>query len=329
MGDVFHTFPALTDAQKNCPGLVVDWVVEEAFQEIPSWHPLVDQVYPIKLRQWRKHPIRFRQEIKAFYERVNQTPYDLVIDAQGLLKSAWVVSRINAPSAGLDWHSVREKLSSLFYSKRYSVAKQQHAIARLRALFAKALDYSQPSNDTLEYHLATQDWQKLPELADDYVVFLHGTTWETKLWPETYWVELLHKVVAQGLQVVLPWGDEIERQRAQRLAKTVKNGQAWVPAHKLDLNRMAACLKFAKAVVSVDTGLSHVAAALDVPMVVIYRVTDPVLVGALGAKVHHVSSPLAKRYIKSFAKGEEEISKQGVQVDDVYPLLEGVIGGKN
>ncbi|PLA75194.1 lipopolysaccharide heptosyltransferase I [Hydrogenovibrio sp. SC-1] len=335
MGDVFHTFPALTDAMQNQPGLVVDWVVEEAFQEIPKWHPVVDQVYSIRLRQWRKHPIRFRQEIKAFFERVNQTHYDLVIDAQGLLKSAWVVSKIKEPIAGMDWGSAREKLASLFYQHKYPVAKHQHAISRLRELFARVLDYPLPAKETLDYHLATQAWQKLPQLADDYMVFLHGTTWDTKLWPEAYWIELLNRVVAQGKQVVLPWGNEEEKQRAKRIAKTVESDhtpsgiKAWVPNQKLDLNTMACCLKFAKAVVSVDTGLSHVAAALDVPMVVIYRVTDPDLVGALGNKVRYVVSPLAKHYLKSFAPGDEDESKRGIQVTDVCRALEGIASGKS
>ncbi|PIW77206.1 MAG: lipopolysaccharide heptosyltransferase I, partial [Piscirickettsiaceae bacterium CG_4_8_14_3_um_filter_44_38] len=147
MGDVFHTFPALTDAMKAIPDLQVDWVVEEAFQEIPKWHPVVDKVYVIKLRDWRKHPFRSRPEMKRFFEVINQTQYDLVIDAQGLLKSAWVVNKIKSPSAGMDWGSAREKLASLFYNQRYSVAKQQHAITRLRELFAKALHYPQPAED--------------------------------------------------------------------------------------------------------------------------------------------------------------------------------------
>ena len=328
MGDVFHTFPALTDAMKAIPDLQVDWVVEEAFQEIPKWHPVVDKVYVIKLRDWRKHPFRSRPEMKRFFEVINQTQYDLVIDAQGLLKSAWVVNKIKSPSAGMDWGSAREKLASLFYNQRYSVAKQQHAITRLRELFAKALHYPQPAEDALDYHLATQTWRKLPQLADDYVVFLHGTTWDTKLWPETYWIELLHALVAQGLQVVLPWGNQEEKQRAERVAKTVENDhtpsgiKAWVPSQKLDLNTMACCLKFAKAVVSVDTGLSHVAAALDVPMVVIYRVTDPNLVGALGKKVTHLQSPLAHKYIKKFNdKYQQQSSLSSISFRDVLGVL--------
>ena len=336
MGDVFHTFPALTDAQKKCPGLVVDWVVEDAFQEIPKWHPLVDKVYPIELRKWRKHPWQYRQQIKAFFAQINQTKYDLVLDAQGLLKSAWVVRKIKAPSAGMDWRSAREPLASWFYDFKIPVAKNQHAIWRLRELFAKALNYPLPNKQQIQYDLNTQNWQPLPNLNKPYAVFLHGTTWETKLWPEPNWVELGQKLIEQGLQVVLPWGNLEEQQRALRIAQNIetglKNNQAWsnlegkstiwVPKNPLNLNDMASCLRFAQQVVSVDTGLSHVAAALDVPMVVLYRVTDPERVGAMGERVMQLASPCASDYLKNFAnKTQAKASLQYLSVDGVFEAM--------
>lgn len=332
MGDVFHTFPALTDAQKKLPSLVVDWVVEDAFQEIPKWHPLVDKVYPIELRKWRKHPWQYRQQIKAFFAQINQTKYDLILDAQGLLKSAWVVWKIKAPSAGMDWRSAREPLASWFYDIKISVDKNQHAIWRLRELFAKALNYPLPEASPIHYGLNTAAWQSLEHLSQPYAVFLHGTTWETKLWPEPNWVELGKKLIEQGLQLVLPWGNAEEQQRALRIAQNIetglKNNQAWsnleakstiwVPKNPLNLNDMASCLKFAQQVVSVDTGLSHVAAALDVPMVVLYRVTDPERVGAMGSQVRHLVSPLAKKYLKKFKNGEQSsLSLQNLTVADI------------
>ncbi len=331
MGDVFHTFPALTDAQHAIPGLVVDWVVEEAFAEIPAWHPLVGRVLPIRLRQWRKRPFakQTREEKAAFFAKLNEQKYDLVLDAQGLLKSAWVVRQIDAQKAGLkvglDWASVREKLASLFYDRKVSVAKDQHAITRLRELFAKALDYPQP-NTPIEYGLNHQAWLPLEQVSEQnkpqpYIVCLHATTWQTKYWPEDHWQQLIAKLNQQDLKVVLPWGNAQEKARAERLAQGLKDNQAWCPPAQLKLNDMARLLKHAKAVVSVDTGLSHVAAALDVPMVVLYRVTDPKLVGALGQNVTHLCSPLAPNYIKKFKSGQAQQSLQGLSVDEVLGAL--------
>jgi heptosyltransferase-1 len=329
MGDVFHTFPALSDALKALPDLRVDWVVEKSFAEIPQWHPAVDKVYPIELRKWRKSLFskKTRQEIKAFFETINQTQYDLILDAQGLYKSLWVAKHVNAPISGFDFKSAREPLSSLFYQNKYTVAKNQHAILRLRQLFAKALDYPLIDNAPIVYGLNTQAWSK-PEVLienvgqDDYWVFLHGTTWETKYWPETYWIELLQKANASGIKVILPWGNQEEYDRALSIARSAENDQAWVPSEMLNLNEMAKTLKNAQAVVSVDTGLSHVAAALEVPMVVLYRVTDPKLVGADGSKVIRLESPCAPLYLKKFIQFEQEQhSLKGLSVDTVFQAL--------
>lgn len=336
MGDVFHTFPALSDALAAIPGLKVDWIVEKSFSDIPAWHPAVDKVYPIELRKWRKSLFsgQTRQEIKAFFEEVNQNRYDLILDAQGLYKSVWVGRRIRGPISGFDLKSAREPLASLFYQHKYPVAKNQHAILRLRQLFAQALNYSFDDGLPIVYGLNTQALSK-PEVLptdwnnDDYLVFLHGTTWETKYWPEEYWIELLHKVSDAGFKVILPWGNDEEFQRALKLASSLENGQAWVPDQMLSLNTMARLLKNAKGVVSVDTGLSHVAAALEVPMVVLYRVTDPKLVGADGAKVTRLESPCAPGYIKQFRdKSESEKSLQNIDPETVWNRLQdGLLRG--
>ena len=333
MGDVFHTFPALSDAQAALPELTVDWVVEESFADIAAWHPVVDKVYPIRLRQWRKSVFssKTRAEIKAFFDGINQTQYDLILDAQGLLKSAWVAKKAAQkkaiPRAGYDWSSIREPLASLFYQKKYAVSKNLHAIERIRRLFAQTLGYPLEDHAPIVYGLDTSSWDFpsiLPEAfqAGVYWVFLHGTTWESKYWPEAYWVDLLARTNAVGRHVVLPWGNEEERLRALRIAQTSEQGMAWVPDQPLSLNRVAQLLKCAQGVVSVDTGLSHVAAALDVPMVVMYRVTDPKLVGADGSQVIRLASPCAPDYLKQFPdKKTEALSLKGLSVEDVFQNL--------
>lgn len=340
MGDVFHTFPALSDAQAALPDLTVDWVVEKGFSDIPAWHPVVDKVYPIELRTWRKTPWSkaTRQAIKTFFEAIHQTHYDLILDAQGLLKSAWVSKKVakikgggnSTPIAGYDWHSAREPLATLFYQHKYPVLKTQHAILRLRQLSAQALGYELVKDQAIHYGLDTSSWSTPSVLTEalgsaDYLVFLHGTTWESKYWPESHWMELLALTQAEGLKVVLPWGNEAERLRALRIANAGQAENSWVPESPLSLNTVAELLNAAQGVVSVDTGLSHVAAALDVPMVVLYRVTDPKLVGADGAKVVRLDSPCAPDYLKQFPDKETETrSLQGLEVKTVWSALMGI-----
>lgn len=286
LGDVIHTLPALTDAAQAIPGIRFDWVVEEGFAEIPSWHPAVDQVIPVAIRRWRKNLWQTIKsgEWKAFKQRVRERKYDLVIDAQGLVKSAWLTRYVKAPVAGLDRYSAREGWASRFYDRRLSVATGQHAVERVRQLFSMALAYDLPEGIG-NYGLDLERLQLPP--AAPYVVFLHGTTWATKHWPEAYWRELAERMGRRKLEVRLPWGNPAEKARAERIAQGLNNCQV-LP--KLNLAGVARVLAAAKACVAVDTGLGHLAAALDVPTISLFGPTNPGLTGAYGRTQIHQAS---------------------------------------
>jgi len=287
LGDVFHTLPALTDARNAIPDLRVDWVVEEAFAEIPTWHTAVDKVIPVAWRRWRRNLCSAAtwSEMRQFYTQLTATDYDMVIDAQGLIKSAVIARLAKGTRCGLDQNSAREPSASRAYKRRIFVAKGEHAIHRLRKLFAECLGYPTPKNE-IDYGIDKEHWPA-PEQARPYVVFLHGSSWDTKLWPESYWDALCGIAGAASYSVLLPWGSEEERQRARRIAALHGNAQV---LDKLPLSELARLMAYAKAVIGVDTGLSHVAAALEVPTVAIYGATDAKLTGVLGPKVRLLSA---------------------------------------
>ena len=146
MGDVIHALPAVTDAVNALPNCRFDWVVEGAFSEIPTWHAAVDRVVPVALRRWRKNFWQSRNPIKQAYSELREQQYDLVIDAQGLIKSA-VLSRIaKGDVSGFDAHSLREPLASRLYQTQHAVSRQRHAIERVRDLFAESLAYTRPES---------------------------------------------------------------------------------------------------------------------------------------------------------------------------------------
>jgi heptosyltransferase-1 len=290
LGDVIHTLPALTDASRAIPGIRFDWVVEEGFAEIPTWHPAVDRVIPVAIRRWRKNLWKtFKSgEWRRFKASLRERNYDLVIDAQGLLKSAWLTRYVKAPVAGLDRDSVREPLASRFYNRRLAVGRGQHAVERLRQLFAVALGYDLPPG-LGDYALRREQWRRDKPSAP-FVLFLHGTTWDTKHWPEIYWRELAERLGHAGIGVRLPWGNPAEQARAERIAAGLKNAQV-LP--KLNLAGVAGVLAQAKACVAVDTGLGHLAAALDVPTISLFGPTNPGLTGAYGKGQLHLASDFA------------------------------------
>lgn len=290
MGDVLHTLPALTDAALAIPGIRFDWVVEEGFAQIPTWHAAVDRVIPVAIRRWRKawFSAAIRQERQAFREQLQHVQYDAVIDAQGLVKSAALVTRLaRGVKHGMDWQTAREPLASLFYNRRHHIAKQQHAVERTRELFAKSLGYHKPQTQG-DYAIAQHFLKNSDEKQPPYVVFLHATTRDDKHWPESHWRTLLERMQATGLHIKLPWGAEHERQRAERIA----TGLDYVEVlPKLSLAEVAATLAGAQAVVSVDTGLSHLTAALDRPNITLFGPTDPGLIGGYGKNQQQMVSP--------------------------------------
>ena len=283
MGDVIHALPALTDAWRAVPALRCDWVVEEGFQQIPGWHPAVDNVLPVAIRRWRKQPLTAWRsgEWRAFKTQLQATRYDAVIDAQGLLKSAWLTRLAQGPRFGFDRKSAREPLSVFAYDRQLAVAKNQHAVTRVRQLLAQSLGYALDPlaldygiRDTLAsgHHIAASD---APART---VILLHSTTWPTKHWPEAYWTSLARLLSAQGFQPLLPWGNPLEQQRAERIA-TAGGGKV-LPA--LSLRELAVLMTESSGCVAVDTGLAHLAAALAVPTVTLFGPTDPALTGTFG-----------------------------------------------
>ncbi|MBL7636052.1 lipopolysaccharide heptosyltransferase RfaC [Atlantibacter hermannii] len=289
MGDVLHTLPALTDAMQAIPGIRFDWVVEEGFVQIPGWHPAVDRVIPVAIRRWRKawfsSPVR--AERATFRKLLTSVRYDAVVDAQGLIKSAALITRLaQGVKHGMDWYSAREPLASLFYQRRHAIAKQQHAVERTRELFAKSLGYSRPAQ-TGDYAIAQHFLGTAQPPQTPYLVFLHATTRDDKHWPEAQWRQLITLMSGSGITIKLPWGAPHEEARARRLAE----GFDYVDVlPRMSLEQVAYLLAGAKGVVSVDTGLSHLTAALDRPNITLYGPTDPGLIGGYGKNQHSVIS---------------------------------------
>jgi heptosyltransferase-1 len=305
LGDVIHTLPALTDALGQFSQLQADWVIEPTFAEIPTWHPAVKRVIPVALRKWRRRPWHTWHSgtWHQFIETLREQRYDYVIDAQGLMKSAILAYQARGRRGGYDWHSAREPLASLAYQQRYAIAKNQHAVTRLRQLFAGILNYSFSSSSPV-YGIASHfPPPHKPPKALPRLIFLHGTSWPSKLWPERYWIALAQRATTAGFTIRLLWGNEPEKQRAQRIAAT--NSQVEIIPLS-NLQHIAQEMVQAQAVVGVDTGLAHLAAALAVPSITIYGATQPLKTGTYGAHAKHLTAltscaPCFKRRCRSLS----------------------------
>jgi heptosyltransferase-1 len=277
LGDVIHNLPVVSDIALRVPGAVLDWVVEEAFADIPALHPRVSSVIPVATRRWRSAPWRSAtwNEIGRFRRRLQSHTYDLVLDTQGLLKSALIARAAYGVRCGQDRQSAREPLAARFYDRAYPVARGRHAVVRNRELAALALGYAPPPPPP-DYGLRLPSERLSDDMPRDYVVCLHGSARATKLWPESHWIALTRALTAQRLTPLLPWGSEAERARAEAIAAGCPGARV-LP--RCSLRRLAQIVGQARAVVGVDTGLVHLAAALERPVVAIYTGSDPALTG--------------------------------------------------
>lgn len=281
LGDIVHTLPAVEDAARR--GATFDWAVEEDFAAVPPLHRAVRRVIPAALRRWRKDAASSVGEALAFRRAVRRERYDLTIDAQGLLKSAVVARLARAGGhAGFDRGSAREGAAALLYSNSAAAPRTDHAVDRIRALFASAIGYPRPE-EAPTFGLTPRG------TPNHYCVLTHGTTWHTKHWPESFWSSIAERAVKAGLTPLLPWLSAAEHDRARRIASAVPGSEVAPP---LRLHEAIRLLSGARAVVGVDSGFAHLAAALGRPTVVVYGPTDQRLTGCVGPRARSLQANL-------------------------------------
>jgi heptosyltransferase-1 len=274
LGDVVQHCPAVSDAARAFPGAGIDWVVEAPFAEIASMHAGVRRVIPVAMRRWRRalwRPSVWR-EIGRFRRALADEGYDAVIDSQGLFKSALLCTSTHGTRHGLDRASARESLAARFYDVAHAVPKAMHAVERNRLLTAKALGY--PLQGPIDYGLRPR-----PDTTDSepYAVLLTMTSRADKLWPQPQWVELGR---ALNIPIMLPWGSEAERARAGAIAAGIGNARV---CPRMSLAEVSTFIAKAACVVGLDTGLTHLSAALGILTAGVYCATDPALTGLHGS----------------------------------------------
>lgn len=275
LGDVVHHMPAVTDARRQWPDVRMTWVVEEAFAPLARLHPAVNEVIAVSTRRWRSQLLRPEtwSEVSAFKAKLKSIDAEKVIDTQGLIRSALIARTATGERHGYDASSIREPVASWFYDIKHKVARDQHAVTRNRLLTGLSLGYSPDA--TIDYGLV-----KPPKDSGvPYVVLLHGTSRAAKEWREVDWIGTGKWLRRQGLDVVLPWGNERERLRCERLAAAIPGSRI---LERQPLDATAKVIANAALVVGVDTGLLHLAAAYSVPLIAVFLATDPGLTGPVG-----------------------------------------------
>ncbi len=275
LGDVVHAMPAVQDIRRALPDAQIDWVVERGFAPLVARCEGVQRIIPTDLRRWRRQPFSAatRRAWSAFRADLRLQAYDAVIDLQGLSKSALVAWMARLAPGGMR-HALGNRTAGSSYEAptRWVAHHAVHipprisAVDRSRVLCAHALGYvpDGPESFGLRVQAPAEVAPLMPQVA-----FVHGTSRDDKRWPQDRWIDLARRLVAQGVGIGLPHGSDAEEERAHRLAEAIgPAAQVWP---RLDLGSLTDRLARCQGVIGVDSGLSHIATALDLPHVQIYN----------------------------------------------------------
>ena len=287
MGDLMHALPALTEAGKNISNLEVDWVVDENFSDIPSWHPNIKEIITTNHRNWKKQIFRSASR-KALYElkkKINYNNYDVVVDMQNNLKSAFISYLYKGKVHGLDRSSVREYPAHWSYSNYSKVSKKLHAIERQKILLSDALGYEYIEED-FDYGINKSKFIKPNiELPSKYAVLVHNASWPSKIWLIAYWQKLIKYFESKGISTLLPSGNKEELFIAKKISQ---NSPKSIALNLMSLNNIGYILDNAKICVCSDTGLAHLSAVVNTPSITLYGPTDVNLIGTKGKNQNHL-----------------------------------------
>lgn len=295
LGDVLHNLPIVWDLRKRLPHAQIDWIVEEGYVHLLE--PLktsetfkgIDHIIPVAFRRWRKNLLSIRtwREFFAVRRSLQATSYDVLLETQGLLKSALVCALAkksdHAIVAGLGnatEHSGYEPMARMFYTESVHVPVKCHAIDRSRWVMCSAFDWPLINRNDEPPRFYPQAFvEQLPPLLFEglkksdqdapvpYVVCFHSTARAAKRWPNEHWVELGQELSRQGYQVILPWGSESEMKVSALIASQIPG--AIVP-RAFSIEEAYSLVAQAALTIGVDTGLTHLSAVLGKPTVEIY-----------------------------------------------------------
>lgn len=259
LGDIIHAMIVLQYIKKNIPDAQIDWFVEEKFVGILENNPHIHTIYPLHLKNNKLHFFKEYQKLKMIS---NQNCYDLILDLQGLIKSAIVARILGSNCVGFDKQSLREPLASLFYKTSFHVPYEENIIVRNLKLTCKALRIDMPDIQTKESFLfSTHVRDVTPTL-----LVITGSSWQSKIYPKEHFVSIIN---ALHVKSFIAWGSEEENKDAQYICD--HTDAEMLP--KMSLDELKSVVKNSQLIIGADSGPTHMAWALGRPSITIFGPT--------------------------------------------------------
>ena len=315
LGDIVLSMVALQFIKKTYPNSRIDWIVEEQFKSVLENNPHIDNIYPLSLRKAKKEKSIFL--LFGELRKVRRLKgYDFVIDAQGLLKSAIVAKFISTKkNIGFDKKSARESLASIFYNCKVSIGYDENTIIRNITVMCKSLKIEVQSTEILNKNSFIFPSNAKKSNINPYIVFVIGSTWESRNYPKDKFVELANKLKIKCIAI---WGRESEKDKAKWMEHQSDFIEA---APKLELEDLKQIINYSVLVIGNDSGPSHLAWAMNLPSIILFGPTP----------VNRVYQTKINRVLKSSSKvdhfnlDKNDFSIKEIKVDDIVKTAKELI----
>ncbi len=297
LGDVLHAFPAVWMLADNLKNPQIDWMVHPAFKELLEYHPAVNRTIIFQ----RKELGSFKKFTPAFtklLKEIRRTKYDLVIDLQGLIRSAFFAKTARCRHiAGFD--APKEKISKLFYSHKFTVPPEyKHAIERNCSLVSQLLDIPMaPQVRTLPViGKFAGSAKKLLDKAGikpdrQCIGIVPGARWESKCWPPGFYAEVINKTAKANPETsFIILGSPQFEEAGKKVNSLTSNAQVANLTGKTGIGELVELVRRCGGIVCNDSGPMHIAAMLKIPVFAMIGPTNPERTGPYGPE-HHVFLP--------------------------------------
>jgi heptosyltransferase-1 len=286
LGDIVHTYPMIKDIKDNVKNCSIDWLVDESFKDLLKYNRGIDNIIYIPLRKWKKNKFGFFLNLFDWYKKIKIKNYDYIIDSQGLIKSALLTKFFIGNVYGYDKFSIREKLASAFYKYKINVSKNYLATIKNRILCQKIFNYN-INIKQINFGISEYFSEIKKEIySNGYVVFFHATSKNSKKYPYAYWAEIASYIIKHtNCKIILPYGNNKEMEDAREIKKILNSDLVIIPKKIFSFDELHFLIYNAEIILGVDTGLIHLANALNKKTIAIYTKTNPNKTGIIESNI--------------------------------------------
>ena len=296
LGDILHTLPFAAALRQRFPKAKITWLVHPQFAGFVPDPPVIDEIIYFDKVKFNK--MNLLAKLAYFLEMrrlLHSKKFDLVIDMQGLFKSA-VLAAISGCSDRIGYCEMREG-SGLISKAVCGRHSKEHVIERYldvaRYLGASAEQIVFPLPDLSKETVSVQEKLQKNELQGEYIVVVPGARWKTKEWPAEHYASLIKMIIADGCSVVLAGGPDDTAKGEKITELTGKPAQLINLIGQTSLRELAALIKGCKLFISADTGPLHFAAALKKPLIAtwIACIVNAIFCAIFSVRVYSFGAP--------------------------------------